>query len=76
MFERIECNPQILGGKPCVKGTRLSVEFILELLASGGNIYTISEKYPQLSLEDVQEAIQYAAHFLENEVIVGVGSQK
>jgi uncharacterized protein (DUF433 family) len=70
MFDRIQCNPEILGGKPCVKGTRISVEFILELLASGGSVQTICEKYPHLQPEDVEQAIQYASHFLENEVLL------
>jgi uncharacterized protein (DUF433 family) len=61
MFERIVSNPAILSGKPCIKGTRISVEFILELLASDGPIAEIVRKYPQLSPEDVEEAVRYAA---------------
>lgn len=59
MFKRITCDPGILGGKPCIKGTRISVEFILELLASGGSIATIVENYPHLEPEDVEQAVQY-----------------
>jgi uncharacterized protein (DUF433 family) len=59
----------ILGGKPCVRGTRLSVEFILELLASGANEAQIVAAYPQLSPEAVRAAIAYAARALKNEVV-------
>lgn len=70
MFERIESNPGILGGKPCIKGTRISVEFILELVASGASRADILRDYPHLTAEDVEQAIRYAARFLDNEVII------
>ena len=66
MFTRIESNPGVLGGKPCIKGTRISVEFILELAASGAGRDEILRAYPHLATEDVEEALQYAAHFLKN----------
>jgi uncharacterized protein (DUF433 family) len=64
MFDLIVSDPAILGGKPCIKGTRLSVEFILELLASGGCISQIVESYPELSMGAVEQAIRYAARIL------------
>ncbi len=70
MFERIESNPGILGGKPCIKGTRISVEFILELVASGASRADILRDYPHLTAADVEQAIRYAARFLDNEVII------
>jgi uncharacterized protein (DUF433 family) len=70
MFARITSNPGILHGKPCIKGTRLSVEFILELLASGATRDDIVRGYPELSEEDVEEAIRYAAQFMKNEVLI------
>ena len=70
MFMRIVCNPDVLGGKPCIKGTRISVEFILELAASGASRDDILRAYPHLSVEDVEEALRYAVHFLENDVLV------
>jgi uncharacterized protein (DUF433 family) len=72
IFPHIEANPAILGGKPCIKGTRISVEFILELVASGGSIDAIVKAYPHLSREGVQEAILYAAQFNKNEVLVQI----
>lgn len=70
MFNRIVSNPSVLGGKPCIKGTRISVEFILELAASGASRDDIVSAYPHLAAEDVEEALQYAAHFLKNEVVL------
>ena len=51
----IVTDPQILGGKPCVRGTRLSVEFLLELAASGATREQILAKYPQLTPEALAE---------------------
>lgn len=70
MFNRITSNPGVLNGKPCIRGTRISVEFILELVASGANRVDIVKAYPQLTAEDVDDALRYAAHFLKNEVLI------
>jgi uncharacterized protein (DUF433 family) len=66
---QIISDPGILGGKPCVRGTRLSVEFILELLASGASETDIVAAYPQLSAEAVRAAVTYAAKGMKNEVV-------
>jgi uncharacterized protein (DUF433 family) len=70
MFSRIISDPAILNGKPIVQGTRLSVEFLLELIASGGSRDDIVRTYPQLTPEDVEEAVLYAAHGLKNEILL------
>ena len=70
MFARIVSDPAVLGGKPCIKGTRISVEFLLELIASGGTREEILRKYPQLTAEDVEEAVRFAARSLKNDVIL------
>jgi uncharacterized protein (DUF433 family) len=70
VFTRIVSSPSVLGGKPCIKGTRISVAFILELVASGGSRDDILRAYPHLAAEDVEEALQYAACFLKNEVVL------
>jgi uncharacterized protein (DUF433 family) len=64
MDQRIVTNPNILNGKPCVRGTRISVELILEWIATGASAADIVTSYPQLSVEDIQEAVRYAAHVL------------
>ena len=70
MFDRITSDPAVLGGKPVIKGTRISVEMVLEWLASGAGPSEIVQAYPHLTPEDVEQAIRYAARFLENEVVV------
>ncbi len=70
MYSRITSNPNVLHGKPCVKGTRLSVEFILELLASGATRADIVKAYPELREDDVEEAIRYTAQFMKNEILI------
>ena len=70
MFPRIVSDPAILGGKPCIKGTRISVEMILEWVASGASRDDIVRSYPTLTADDVEEALRYAAQSLANETIV------
>ncbi|MCH8923362.1 MAG: DUF433 domain-containing protein [Planctomycetes bacterium] len=57
MLDRIVSNPAVLGGKPCIKGTRISVEMILEWIASGAGRDDILKAYPQLTTEDVEQAL-------------------
>lgn len=60
MFDRIVSDAGILGGKPIIRGTRISVEFILELVASGGSVSEIVSNYPFLSENEVRDAILVA----------------
>lgn len=71
-MNRITHNPKILGGKPIIKGTRISVEFILELLASGMTAEEIVKEYPQLSKRDILAALDYAAKTIKREELVFV----
>lgn len=59
----------ICGGKPVIKGTRISVEFILELLSNRRSYEEILKNYPQLKKEDILEAIKYAVGVLKEEKI-------
>jgi uncharacterized protein (DUF433 family) len=70
VFAHIVSDVSILGGKPCVRGTRISVEFILELFASGATHKDILRAYPHLTAESIAEALRYAARFLKNESIL------
>jgi uncharacterized protein (DUF433 family) len=63
----IVSDPQVLGGKPRVQGTRLTVEFLLELAASGATQEQILAQYPQLTREGVAAAFRYAAAVLQGE---------
>jgi len=70
MNNRIIYNPKIFCGKPIIKGTRISVEFILELLASGMTPEEIIEEYPQLTKKDILAALNYAAKMVKKEELV------
>jgi len=59
--DRIVCNPQILAGKPTVKGTRISVELITDLLESGNTVEDIMHGYPHINEEDIEACRQYKA---------------
>lgn len=61
MFERIEVNPKIMCGKPVIKGTRIPIYLILELIASGYTFERVIEAYPELKKEDILAALSYAA---------------
>jgi uncharacterized protein (DUF433 family) len=67
--ERIEINPEILVGKPVIKGTRLAVEFIIDLLAQGWSEGDIIRNYPGLTHEDIQACLGYASEVLHAEKI-------
>jgi len=71
-MRHIVVNPEILGGKPIVEGTRLSVEHVLGLLAHGMSHREIVEAYPELTIDDVKAVIQYAADALHNDVLIEV----
>jgi uncharacterized protein (DUF433 family) len=70
MFIHIAYDPEILNGKPHILGTRLSVEFILDLFASGATKDEVLKTYPQLTAEAVEEALKYAAQSVKNEVLL------
>ncbi len=67
---RIIFDQNILSGKPIIKGTRISVEFILELLSSGMTTEDIKKEYPHLKKEDILAAIDYAAKALKHEKFI------
>ena len=65
--DRIVVDPGVLVGKPVIKGTRLAVEFLVELLAERWTHELILKNYPQLTEEDIQAALHYAAEVLKQE---------
>ncbi len=67
--ERITVNPKVLTGKPIIKGTRIAVEFILELLANGWTTEEILKNYPQLRKEDIVASLKYATEILTEEKV-------
>jgi uncharacterized protein (DUF433 family) len=65
--DRISLNPKILAGKPIVKGTRLAVEFVIDLLANGWKESEILQNYPKLTPEDIQACLCYASSLIKSE---------
>ena len=70
MFTHIAYNNEVLSGKPHIIGTRLSIEFILELFASGATKDEVIKSYPQLTAEAVEEALRYAAQASKNKFLL------
>ncbi|BBO18570.1 conserved hypothetical protein [Candidatus Brocadia pituitae] len=75
-MERITVNPKILGGKPIIKGTRITVAFILELLASDVSEEEILKDYPHLTAEDIHACLRYAARSCKNEIYLELETNK
>jgi uncharacterized protein (DUF433 family) len=67
--DRITANPQVMVGKPVIKGTRIPVEQVLRHLADGMSIEEILDAHPRLTREDIYAAIEYAADTIANEDI-------
>lgn len=65
--DRIVCDPQICSGKPCIKGTRIPVHIILDLLAAGENTDGIKKAYPNVTDEDIRACFNYAAILADEE---------
>lgn len=70
--ERVVSDPDILLGKPTIKGTRISVELILGWLAQGWNFEQIVEAYPHITREDILAALAFAAELMREERYVAV----
>jgi uncharacterized protein (DUF433 family) len=66
-FGRISSDPDILHGKPCIKGTRIPVYLIVSLIAEGESVENIIKDYPSLTPEDIKAALRYAARLSEYE---------
>ncbi len=66
MLERIVIDPQVMGGKPVIRGTRLTVEYILGLLAQGATVDEIVEEYKGITPEDIQACLLFATKSLES----------
>ena len=67
IYPGIEVDLEKLGGKPVIKGTRISVELILEKLATGETIESILSAYPHISKEDIKRALSFAVKVLSKE---------
>lgn len=70
MEDRISVDPKVCSGKPCIRGTRIMVKNILGMIAGGYTIAKVLEAYPELTREDVAEALNYASQVIDEEKVV------
>ena len=69
LLDRISIDPAVCGGKPCIKGTRIWVSLVLDMLATGMSQGELRAEYPQLTHEDILAAIAYGAEVAREQVI-------
>ena len=69
MFDRITFDPQIMGGRACIRGMRIPVSVIVSQIAHGATVADILEDYPDLDRDDVAQALEYAAWLTKEQVI-------
>jgi uncharacterized protein (DUF433 family) len=69
-MERIEVNPEICGGKPVIRGTRIMVRNILGMVAGGYTVERIGAAYPELTPEDINAALEYAAKVVDEDQVI------
>ena len=72
-FDRITFDPNILGGKACIRGMRISVSLIINLVANGMTAQEIIDEYPDLQSEDIQQSLRYAAWTVDDTIVVPTG---
>lgn len=68
ILERITFNPEIMGGRACIRGMRITVTLVLKLLASDMTIEEILREYPDLELEDIQASLKYASSLADKKI--------
>lgn len=67
LFGRITFDPQIMGGQACIRGMRIPVALVLNLVANGMTVTEIIREYPDLTSEDIKECLHYAAYLAKEE---------
>ena len=68
-FDRITFDPEIMGGRACIKGTRVTVSNIVSQIADGATAQEILADYPYIEAEDIRQALHYAAALTRDEVV-------
>lgn len=68
MFDRVTFDPRILGGRACIRGMRITVAHVVNMVANGMAAQEILAEYPDLEPEDIQQALQYAAFMTRDEI--------
>ena len=72
---RISTDPAVMMGKPCIKGTRITVELVLPKLGAGHSFADVLEAYPHLSEDDVRAALAFAADYMQHEAVSRRGAR-
>ena len=70
LLTRIEVKPEMMGGRPTIRGMRFPVSDVLELLASGMTFQEILDQHPLLEIDDIQAALLYASYRIKNTLII------
>ena len=76
LLERITLNPKVMVGKPVIKGTRLTVEYVLNLLAHGATAAEILEEYEGLTQEDIHACLLFATRSMENTAFMPLTAER
>lgn len=69
MFDRITFNPEIMGGRACIRGMRIPVSVIVEQIAHGTSFEEVLKDYPDLEVDDVKQALEYVAWLAQEEIV-------
>lgn len=68
MFDRITFDPALMGGRACIRGMRITVSLIVNLVANGMSTDDVIREYPELEAEDIRQALQYASALANEEI--------
>ena len=68
MFDRITFEPAVMGGRACIRGMRMTVSLVVNLVANGMSTEDIVREYPELETEDIRQALQYASALANEEI--------
>jgi uncharacterized protein (DUF433 family) len=68
MFDRITFEPTVMGGRACIRGMRMTVSLVVNLVANGMSTEDIIREYPDLEAEDIRQALQYASALANEEI--------
>ena len=68
MFDRITFDPAVMGGRACIRGMRMTVSLLVNLVANGMSTEDIVREYPELGAEDIRQALQYASALANEEI--------
>jgi uncharacterized protein (DUF433 family) len=68
MFDRITFDPAVMGGRACIRGMRMTVSLVVNLVANGMSTEDVVREYPELEAEDIRQALQYASALANEEI--------